>query len=384
MFNFISYRATFCRNGRMAADGSGLLQIECSQQRRKAYFSARMKVRPDQFCSGKVINHPIANDINLRLCQMMWDLMAVEMDCVRRGVPCTLQTLRDAWRENSRPTARLTDFGQEMLNSSSNRREMTRRSYRTLFNSLDKFRPAALLQDVDYSFVCKYDTWLKEHGSGHNTRVCRLRLLRTVILEAKKRKIIQESPFDRFKIPAMTSKRGFLTETQVKKIEGLSLVGNISFVRDAFLLSCFTGLRFSDVQTLRNEHLQKGLIVKRMVKTQLDVRIPVSELFDGKALSLISKYGSIEGLTSKIGSNATVNKHLKEIFRAAGCGDKGFTFHTARHTFASLLLQGGVQLSTIQHLLGHANIQTTGIYAEVTDTVIVNDVRKATRKRKGG
>ena len=111
MFNLISYRATFCRNGRMAADGSGLLQIECSQQRRKAYFSARVKIRPDQFCMGQVINHPIARDLNLRLRQMMWDLMAVEMDCVRRGVPCTLQTLRDAWRENSRPTARLTDFG---------------------------------------------------------------------------------------------------------------------------------------------------------------------------------------------------------------------------------------------------------------------------------
>ena len=67
----------------------------------------------------------------------------------------------------------------------------------------------------------------------------------------------------------------------------------------------------------------------------------------------------------------------------ADCGDKGFTFHTARHTFASLLLQQGVQLSTIQRLLGHSNIQTTGIYAEITDDVIAGDLRKA-RKRKGG
>lgn len=382
MFNLISYRATFCRNGRLAPDGSGLLQIECSQQRRKAYFSTRVKVTPDQFSHGQVVNHPIAEQLNYRLRQIIYDLQSIEIDCMKRGVPPTLELLRQAWRENSRPTARLTDFGQDMLNSSSTRREMTRRSYRTLFNSIEKFRPNTLLQDVDYTFVCKYDTWLKAHGNGHNTRVCRLRILRTIILEAKKRKLIHESPFERFKIPAMTSKRGFLSSAQLKKVEGLQLVGKVAMVRDAFLFSCYTGLRFSDVHTLRNEHLQKGVIIKRMVKTQLDVHIPVKELFDGKALSIIERYGSIEGLTLHLGSNATVNKHLKDILKMADCGDKGFTFHTARHTFASLLLQQGVQLSTIQRLLGHSNIQTTGIYAEITDDVIAGDLRKA-RKRKG-
>lgn len=384
MFNLISYRATFCRNGRLSPDGNGLLQIECSQAHRKAYFSARVKVSPDQFLHGQVINHPIAEQLNYRLRQMIYDLQSVEIDCMKRGVPPTLEILRQAWRENSRPTARLTDFGQEMLNSSSTRREMTRRSYRTLFNSIEKFRPGTLLQDVDYTYVTKYDAWLKAHGSGHNTRVCRLRLLRTIILEAKKRNLIQQSPFERFKIPAMTSKRGFLSEAQVTKIERMSLTGKLAQVRDTFLLACYTGLRFSDVATLRNEHLQRGLIVKRMVKTQLDVRIPVRELFDGKTLAIIDRYGSVDALTTKVGTNATVNKHLKEIFKLAGCADKGFTFHTARHTFASLLLQKGVQLSTIQHLLGHANIQTTGIYAEVTDEVISGDLRKAKRKGRGG
>lgn len=383
MFNMISYRATFCRNGRLAPDGSGLLQIECSQQHRKAYFSSRVRVMPDQFLHGQVVNHPIAEALNYRLRQMIYDLQTVEIDCMKRGVPPTLEQLRQAWRENSRPTARLVDFGREMINMSSTRREMTRRSYKTLFNSLEKFRPSALLQDVDYSFLCKYDTWLKVRGSGHNTRVCRLRLLRTIILEAKKRNLIQQSPFERYKIPAMTSRRGFLSSEQVKRIERLQLIGKVAIVRDTFLLSCYTGLRFSDISTLRNEHLQKGFIVKRMVKTQLDVHIPIRDLFDGKVIGILSKYGSVEGLTKKIGSNSTVNKYLKTIFKSVGCSNFGFTFHTARHTFASLLLQQGIQLSTIQHLLGHANIQTTGIYAEVTDKTIIGELRKIKRKSKG-
>lgn len=385
MFNLISYRATFCRNGRFSPDGSGLIQIECSQQSRKAYFSARVKVKPGQFSHGQVVNHPIAKELNYRLRQMIYDLQTVEIDCMKRGVPPTLELLRQAWRENSRPTARLTDFGREMIDSSSTRREMTRRSYHTLFNSLEKYRPSALLQDVDYTFLVKYDAWLKAHGSGHNTRVCRLRLLRTIVLEAKKRNIIQQSPFERFKIPAMTSKRGFLTTAQMKKIEGLSLLGNTAKVRDVFLFSCYTGLRFSDVETLRNEHIQKDMIIKKMVKTNMDVRIPMREVFDGKALELIGRYGSVESLISNMGSNATVNKYLKVVLRQAGIPDgHGLTFHSARHTFASLLLQQGVGLATIQHLLGHANIQTTGLYAEVTDDVITNDLRKARKKSRTG
>lgn len=387
MFNLISYRATFCRNGRLATDGSGLLQIECSQQRRRAYFSARVKVRPDQFTHGQVINHPIADTINYRLRQMMYDLQTVEIDCMRRGINPTLAHLKEAWRENSRPTARFSDFGMEMLNSSQSRREMTRRSYRTLFNSIDRFRPGTLLQDVDYTFVTKYDAWLQRNGNGHNTRVNRLRLLRTVMIEAKKRNIIESQPFERFKIPAMTSKRGFMSESQVKAVENMQLVGQMARVRDVFLFSVYTGLRFSDVSTLKNEHLQKGWIVKRMVKTSMDVKIPVTELFDGKAMSLIGRYGSVERLTDRMGSNATVNKHLREILKKAGCGDRGFTFHTARHTFASLLLQQGVGMATIQQLMGHSNIATTQIYAEVTQDVIKNDlkrVRRNNRRVQGG
>ena len=378
MFNLISYRATFCRNGRMAADGSGLLQIECSQQRRKAYFSARVKIRPDQFCMGQVINHPIARDLNLRLRQMMWDLMAVEMDCVRRGVPCTLQTLRDAWRENSRPTARLTDFGREFISASQSRKKMTKQGYMTLFTSLDKFRPGALLQDVDYQFITRFESWMKSSGMSHNTRVSRLRFLRAILQEAKNRRLLEHQPFERYKIPGMVSKKGFLTASQVEAVERTVLVGKVTVVRDAFLLSCYTGLRFSDIQTLRREHVRDGWIVKRMVKTGLEVNVPVCELFDGKAVALMERYGGVEGLTRQVGANAVVNRRLKDVLRSAGLPDgHAFTFHTARHTFASLLLAQGVGMATIQRLLGHTQIQTTEIYAEVTQEVIEHDLRRA-------
>ena len=52
------------------------------------------------------------------------------------------------------------------------------------------------------------------------------------------------------------------------------------------------------------------------------------------------------------------------------------TFHTSRHTFASLLLQDGVPMTTVQKLLGHKRATTTEIYAEVTDDTILGDLRR--------
>lgn len=43
------------------------------------------------------------------------------------------------------------------------------------------------------------------------------------------------------------------------------------------------------------------------------------------------------------------------------------TFHTSRHTHATMMLTLGVDLYTVSKLLGHTNIQTTQIYAKLVD-----------------
>jgi site-specific recombinase XerD len=51
----------------------------------------------------------------------------------------------------------------------------------------------------------------------------------------------------------------------------------------------------------------------------------------------------------------------------AGLGDKGYTLHRLRHTFASEMLNAGMRLECLQQLLGHTNIQVTRQYARLTD-----------------
>ena len=107
-----------------------------------------------------------------------------------------------------------------------------------------------------------------------------------------------------------------------------------------------------------------------MVKTGFEVEIPVSD----KMAGIIGKYGDIGKLAKNLGVNSQVNATLRVLLDSIGA-DAKITFHSSRHTFATLLGQKGVQLTTIQRLLGHQKLQTTQIYSEVDRTAILNDLR---------
>lgn len=76
---------------------------------------------------------------------------------------------------------------------------------------------------------------------------------------------------------------------------------------------------------------------------------------------------------------ATVDKQLLAIARHAELR-KHFSFHSARHTNATLLLLQGVSVTTVQKLLGHKNVRTTMNYCEVIDRTVIKELQKS-RKR---
>ena len=97
-------------------------------------------------------------------------------------------------------------------------------------------------------------------------------------------------------------------------------------------------------------------------------------------MGMIAKYGGDIGkLTKKLGNNAVVNKTLRGLLDAVGA-DAKITFHSSRHTFATLLGQMGVDLATVSKLLGHQKLQTTQIYREVDRRSIEIEVQKAVLK----
>ena len=375
MIKKIRYRLVWNRSGSLNQRGEGLVQIEAEQQGRKAYFSTHTYLKPEQFARGCVVNTDLADSLSYALFSMIREVEDVELEYIKKGVEVTLPLLKEAVRAHLSPSAKLTDFGKEVV-SNSERQLLTKQNYRTLFNNLERFRPGVLITDIDYQFVSRYDKWLRDSGIAHNTRTSRLRLLRAILNEAKKRDIITSNPFDRYRIPGMVSKKGYLTMEQVEMLEQMELEGYEDLVRDGFLVGCYTGLRFSDVVSLRQENIADGWLVKSMLKTKFTVEIPVRDLFGGKMMALIAKYGGDIGkLTKRLGCNSAVNRTLRGLLNAIGA-DAKITFHSSRHTFATLLGQQGVDLPVVSKLLGHRKIQTTEIYREVDRRSIEIEVQR--------
>ena len=100
----------------------------------------------------------------------------------------------------------------------------------------------------------------------------------------------------------------------------------------------------------------------KSIKTGVELRLPLYLLFGGKALDVLSRYRDLASFTH-IPRNAEVNRELSKLTKMAGIR-KHVTFHTARHTYATLLVHQGVAITTVQKLLGHTSVKTTEIYSK--------------------
>jgi len=139
-------------------------------------------------------------------------------------------------------------------------------------------------------------------------------------------------------------------------------------LKKAALFSALTGLRFSDIQKMvwsevRHSKSEGYFLQFRQQKTKGAEVLPISE----QAYALLGEKGLadskvFEGLLY----SSYVNVHLKKWVLKAGI-TKDITFHSFRHTFATLQLSLGTDLYTVSKMLGHREIETTQIYAKIMD-----------------
>jgi integrase len=196
-------------------------------------------------------------------------------------------------------------------------------------------------------------------------------LLNIALNKAVKDGIIASNPMglikqtDKPKQP--DSNREYLTIEEVNKLVKTECATPI--VKLAFLFCCFSGLRFSDIKSLKWKDIQsdnegKQLIRFTQKKTKKNEYLPVSD----EALKFLPDKGMAKEDDNIfiLASNGYINKILMSWVFASGIR-KRVTFHVARHTNATVLLSLGVPIETISKLLGHSKIQTTQIYAKVID-----------------
>lgn len=384
----IRYRLVYNRKNILNRQGTALVQVEAKLNRRNIYLTTNVYLRPEHWCKNMalVINHPQANELNAMLFEFLIHLQGIELGFWKRGIQPTLALLRNAVRKKATLNITFSSFARSAINFS-DKRDSTKENLLTTVGKLEQFRPGLDFADLTYTMLKDFEAWLREQGKGINTIAKHLRQLRTLVNEAINDGYMSADayPFRKFKIKQEKSQKPFLTPDELRKLEILRLAEQRQqHVLDAFLFCCYTGLRYSDFRAMDTANIvqinRSPWLCFVMKKTNITVRLPLNLLFDGKAVNLLKRYYSVENF-SNIPGNPETNKILSEIGVIAGL-NKHFTFHTARHTCATLLVHQGVAITTVQKVLGHTSVKTTQIYSEVLSDTIIRDLKSVKKRIK--
>ncbi|MCS3037610.1 site-specific integrase [Bacteroides stercoris] len=383
----IKYRLVYNRKKQLNKQGMALVQAEALLNQRKVYFKTNIYLKPEHWDkqTSQVCNHPQANDLNTMLFEFVLHLQAIELSFWKRGIPVTLSLLKDAIKKDKPVNVTFPVFARIYVQES-DRKRSTKENLLTTVTVLQEFRPGIDFKDITYTFLRDFEVHLKEKGNSVNTIAKHLRQLRTLVNEAINQGYIPSDayPFRKYKIKQEKGRKEFLTPDELKRLENLDVDKKLRHVLDAFLFCCYTGLRYSDFCQLTPENIirvnGKRWLYFKSVKTDVEIRLPLHLLFEGKALAVLERYDIVTDF-AKIGPNSEANKYLVQLAALARIR-KHITYHTARHTCATLLVHQGVPITTVQKLLGHTSVRTTEVYSEVLSNTIIRDLKAVKRKKK--
>jgi len=261
-----------------------------------------------------------------------------------------------------------------MLQFETRQRHNTKGVNHTLLMQLAAFAGDGLmLHDITEDFCVRFTDFLLRKVKPNSARTY-LHKLHALLEYASGLHLIPLNPMPAIKVllpRVSTPRRDFLTHDEVLSLTKAECPH--AETKRAFLFSCQTGLRLSDIETLTwSDVVDLGgipTIVKMQVKTGQEVRIPLNEI----ALRLIGKRHR-EGLVFRMMSRSVISTDLRQWAANAGITAKHLTFHVSRHTFATLSISAGVDIYVVSKLCGHTAIRTTEIYAHMVDTTLQRGV----------
>lgn len=227
-------------------------------------------------------------------------------------------------------------------------------------------------KDIDEAFCKGFLEYLNnaEKSSGQPlssaSKASYFSKFRASLKEAVKKKIIASNPADDVSIPKVKyEKREYLTIDEVRALYKTEC--RYEVLKRAFLFSCLTGLRWSDVNNLKWGNVSNNdgdwQITFNQEKTEKLQYLDISE----QARKLLGQSGSKDDkVFVGLKYSSYMNVELAKWVMRAGI-TKDITFHCARHTFAVLQLSLGTEIYTLSKLLGHSEIKTTQIYSDIID-----------------
>ena len=265
----------------------------------------------------------------------------------------------------------------------------TKKNYNQTFRLLKEFqednRCALTFDSIDIDFYEKFTAYLAKGDYYLNTIGTVIKNLKVFLNEAFEQGLNKNVAFKskRFKKIQEESESIYLTQEEITKIYKLDLSGKdeLCKARDLFVIGCYTGLRFSDLDKLNEKHIiDKGTKIKILTqKTGELVIIPLHTYI----LEILKRY---KGKIPEVFSNQKMNDHLKDIGKEAKMKEKItlhftqggikksdtlpkhdlITVHTARRSFATNAYLNDIPSISIMKITGHKTERAFLKYIKIT------------------
>ena len=165
-----------------------------------------------------------------------------------------------------------------------------------------------------------------------------------------------------------------LAKSEIKKL--FAATDNLKH-RTELMVGYSCGMRVSEVAHLRIRDIdfERGVVYVRQGKGRKDRMVALSQALSEQLKAYMAHYHPYDYLfENQERTGPITDRTLQKIFnmcvKQAGI-NKSVTFHSLRHSFATHLLESGVDLRYIQELLGHAHSKTTEIYTHVSSKSIM-------------
>jgi integrase len=246
------------------------------------------------------------------------------------------------------------------------------KDYVTRYIKTELKKDDILVKDITPSFIDNLFVFLLDFMSN-NTAIQKMKQVKRVIRFAVDEGYIRVSPY---KITLKKEKKEVqpLTIKEVNTIRKKKIdIKRLAQIRDLFVFECYTGLAFTDLMSLNDNdfHIDESgnkWIIKKRHKTNVVATIPLLPI----ALEILDKYNyKLPHM-----SNVKYNAYLKEIGDICGI-KKSLHSHLARHTWATILLNAGMDMVSVSKCLGHSNSKITeSTYAKVLPDKLFEKAKK--------
>jgi len=240
-------------------------------------------------------------------------------------------------------------------------------TYYSVLKHLQLYEPKDILfKQIDKTWLEGFSEYLtKESGLKKNTSFIYFSAAKQVLQKASNEGFIKAGLTKQVKnLQKESTERGYLELAEIQRL--FVTASDAPEITKAFLFSCFTGLRESDIINLQWQNISDGSIKITQQKTNSKVSIPLSQT----ALNILQTDNILHLPETNIfqlpNFRQTINRALARWFKKAGINKKAF-YHLSRHTFATLNLTSNNDIYTVSKLLGHKSLKTTEIYAKIID-----------------